>query len=103
VKVDFQGAHSDNAARETTEIENDSRRALDALEPTGFMSPLRRAPAHFITPLGGNYFRLCWTTLLPLTNECALPYARGRLRVFCETIRLTSVSETFAFQLQFPA
>jgi hypothetical protein len=57
VKVDVQGAYPDNSARDTTEIENDSRRALETPGPIALISPLRRAPVEFITPRGTNYFQ----------------------------------------------
>jgi hypothetical protein len=41
VKVDVQGAHPKNSARETTEIENDLRRALEAPGRIALISPLR--------------------------------------------------------------
>jgi hypothetical protein len=58
MKVDVQGAHPESSARETTEIENDSGRALEGLEPTGLMSPLRLARMEFTTPRSGDYFLL---------------------------------------------
>jgi len=49
-KVTIQGAHPDNSARDTTEIEDDSRRGLAARERIAFIIRLRGDPVGFITP-----------------------------------------------------
>src|ERR1700761_2568405 len=62
MKVDVQVSHPDNSARDTTEIEKDSRRVQEMPGTMARISPLRRASLEFMTPLkfktpdGADYF-----------------------------------------------
>jgi hypothetical protein len=57
--VDVQTAHPDNSARDTTEIEKDSRRVQEAPGTVARISPLRRVPLQFITRTAPIVSRFC--------------------------------------------